>query len=48
MCVCFTFSYVVAAVVSELQPEVLFLQQLQMTAHFVEEVASYNLLLREN
>jgi len=40
-------SYVVAPVVPELQPEVFLLQQLQMAAHFVEEVASQHLLLSE-
>lgn len=38
--ICHIFSYVVATVVSELQPKVLLLQQLQMTTHFVEEVAA--------
>lgn len=36
---CVWFPYVVAAVVSELQAEVLLLQQLQVTADFVEEVS---------
>lgn len=35
-----SLSYVVAVVVSELQSEVLFLQQFQMTADFVEEVSA--------
>lgn len=34
------FSYVVAAVVSELQSKVLLLQQFQMATHFVEEVST--------
>lgn len=33
-------TYVVAAVVAELQSEVFFLQQLQMSTHFVEEVTT--------
>lgn len=38
-------AHVVAAVMSVLQAEVFFLQQLQVTAHFVEEVAAQNVLL---
>lgn len=38
--VCSSLSYIVAVVVSELQSEVLFLQQLQMAADFVEEVSA--------
>lgn len=43
-----SLSYVVAVVVSELQSEVLFLQQFQMTTDFVEEVSAKNLLLGKN
>lgn len=35
-----SISYIIATVVSELQAKVLLLQQFQMTAHFVVEVAT--------
>lgn len=38
--VCASLSYVVAIVMSELQSEVLFLQQFQVTTDFVEEVSA--------
>lgn len=40
VCVYFCVMYIAATVVSELQSKVLFLQQFQMTTHFIEEVAT--------